>query len=168
MADFELHFHAVRCSPEGSREVAEAQQADGAAVGSSRSVALGDVEDVLVDVLFHHEPRASAEVETFALADGVEPVAAVGAEGAACFELDDFPFALAEVAADEVVVVDFAEEADALRVLARGRGETRLGGDGAHLGFQQAADREAEAADLVVVELREEVGLVFDGVGCGG
>lgn len=93
---------------------------------------------------FHDEPGTAAEEETFALSDGVKPVAAVGAEDFASLELDDFALALAEVAAYEVVVVDFSEEADALGVFAVGAGEVGGVGYVAHLALHEVADREHE------------------------
>ena len=99
---------------------------------------------------------------------GVEPVALVCAEDFACFEFDDFAFFFAEVTAQEVVVVNFAEKADALAVLAVGRGEVCVVCQLAHLAFHQVAYGEHSFLDLRVRELCEEVGLVFDGVFGGG
>ena len=61
--------------------------------------------------------------------------------------------------------VDLAHEADALRILALGRGEPLLGGDAPHLGFEQIADGEQGVAQLFLRELAEEVALILVGVG---
>lgn len=61
--------------------------------------------------------------------------------------------------------VDLAHEADALRVLALGRGQSLLGGDAPHLGFEQGADGEQGVAQLLLRELAEEVALILVGVG---
>ena len=127
-----------------------------------RVIAAADVDDVLLDVFLDDEPRATAEIEAFTLADGVEPEALVLAEDLAGFEFDDRTFLLAKEALDELVVVDLAEEADALRVLAMSRRELGFFGNATHLTFGHRADREKAMADLQAGELREEVGLVFD------
>ena len=61
--------------------------------------------------------------------------------------------------------VDLAHEADALRILALGRGQSLFGGDAPHLGFEQIADGEQGVAQLLLRELAEEVALILVGVG---
>ena len=63
--------------------------------------------------------------------------------------------------------VHLAHEADALRVLALGGGESLLGGDAPHFGFQQIADREQGVAQLLLRKLAEKIALVLVGVGAG-
>lgn len=60
--------------------------------------------------------------------------------------------------------IDFADEADALRILAAGRGEPLLGSDAPHLGLQQPAHGKEGVAQLLLRELAEEVALVLVGV----
>ena len=60
--------------------------------------------------------------------------------------------------------VDLAHEADALRILAFGRGEALLLGDAPHLGFQQSADGKQRPAQLLLRKLAEEIALVLVGV----
>ena len=137
-------------------------------VGRLWIVAVADVEDVAVDVLPDDEPRAAAEAEALALSDGVEPVALVLSDLTAGLQLDDIANALADEAAHVVVVVDVAEEADALRVLAVGIDEMLALGDLAHLVLHIMADGEEGLGELPVVDLGKEVGLVLHGIGRGG
>ena len=81
-------------------------------------VALRDIDHVVMDILFHHIPRSTAQTETLALTDGVEPESAVFAEFASGLKLEDRAGTFAEVAADEVIVVYLAEETDPLAVAA--------------------------------------------------
>ena len=129
VSDFEFHVDAVEVAPDIGREVVETNQVDFFAILSLGGVALRNIEDIVLDVLFDYKPRSAAEEEAFALSNGVEPIAFVGAQYFACFELDNFAFLFAQIAAQEVVVVDFAQEADALTVFAFGRGELGLVGD---------------------------------------
>ena len=165
MAYLEFHIYGGACfellTPKVAAEVMEVEQVNAIAILRIGVVALRHIEYILVDVLLHHKPGAAAEQETFALSDGVEPVAAVGAEDATGFELDNLPFALTEIAAQEVVVVYLAEKTDALRVLAVGAGQMGSMSNVAHLAFHHAANGEHQFADLSVGELREEVGLVL-------
>ena len=101
-------------APEVAAEVVEVEQVDAVAILRVGVVALRDVEHILFDVLLHHKPGAAAEEEAFALSDGVEPIATVGAEDFAGFQLNNLSFAFAQIAAEEVVVVNLAQEADAL------------------------------------------------------
>ena len=113
------------------------------AVGFNGVIAVHHPQDVALHVLLDDVPRAAAEAEPFALSDGVEPEAAMHAEHATCLAVDDLSGLLAEVLADVVVVVDLAEEADALAVLAVGGQQVFALGDGPHFGLGQMADGEA-------------------------
>ncbi len=142
----------------------EALEVDDAAVLGVGVVAVGDVDDVSLDVFFDNEPGATAEAEAFALADGVEPVAVVFAEDTTGFEFDDLTDTATEIAFDKVVVVDLAEEADALTVFTHGAGEFLGFGDGADFALHHMADGEHQFLDLEASDLGKEVGLIFDGV----
>ena len=83
-------------------------------------VALRNVDDVVRDVFLHHEPRPTAQAQTLALPDGVEPKALVATEFLARFQLHDVARHLTKVFADVVVVVDFAQEANPLTVMTFG------------------------------------------------
>ena len=111
-------------------------------VGRLRVVAVADVEDVLRHVFLHHKPRAAAEAQTLALPDGVEPQAAVLANAATGLQLYHVAGLFAQVAADIVVVVNLAEEADALRVLAVGADKVFALSYLAHLVLHVMADGE--------------------------
>lgn len=97
----------------------------------------------------------------------MEPVAVVLADFFACFDFDDIAFALAQKAAHEVVVVDFSQKADALRVFAACRCEAVVEGDLAYFVLFQSAQGEHDFLYLPAVELCEKIGLVFHGVGGG-
>ena len=92
-------------------------QVDHAAVLARGVVATAHIYNVVAHVFSHHEPGASAQAETLALAYGIEPVTAVFAYLTACLDFDDGTGACAEVPFYEVGVVNLAEEADALRCL---------------------------------------------------
>ena len=88
-------------------------------------------------------------------------------EGIIRLAVDDLSRLLAEVLADVVVVVDLAEEADALTVLAVSGQQMFALGDGPHFGLGQMADGEAGFLELPRLQLCEEVGLVLHRVGAG-
>ena len=105
--------------------------------------------------------------QALALPDGVEPVAAMRADDLARLDVNDLAFLLAHEAAQEVVVVYLAEEADALTVLASGTRQLGIEGNPSHLLLHQVPDGEERVAELFVAELSQEVGLVLYGVfGC--
>ena len=81
-------------------------------------VALRHIYNIIRDVFLHHEPRSTAETETLALPDGVEPKTLVTTQLLARFHLHDVARHLANVFADIVVVVDFSLEANPLTVMA--------------------------------------------------
>ena len=137
-------------------------------VGGERLIATAHVEYVFLHILLHRIPRASAETKAVALADGVEPQSLVTAQAFACFQLHHVARLLTEVSAYVFVVVYFAEEADALRVFAPRIDEMLALGNGPHLALHVVAYGEQSLAQLPVVYLGEEVGLVLHRVGtCG-
>jgi len=157
----------VPVNVDGSGEPVDGVYLEFLFVGGLGVVAVGDEEDVFLDVLLDGEPGTAAEAEAVALTDGVEPESFVHAYLLACLDVDDQAGVLAEVTADVVVVVYLAEEADALRVFAVGVDEVLALGDAAHLVLGHAADGEDCLLELPGVELGEEVGLILDGVGGG-
>lgn len=52
--------------------------------------------------------------------------------------------------------IDLADETDALRILAFGRGEFHLLGDASHLGFEQVPDRKQRPGKLFLRKLAEK------------
>ena len=124
-------------------------------------------DDVLAYVLLDDKPRASCQVQAFALADGVEPESLVCAQDAVGLDVDYLAFLFAEELAQEIVVVDFAQEAYSLAVLALGAGQMGVEGYLTDLVLHKWSEGADELAYLCVGELCEEVGLVLDGVlGC--
>lgn len=57
--------------------------------------------------------------------------------------------------------IDLADETDALRILAFGRGELHLLGDASHLGFEQVADRKQRPGKLFLRKLAEKITLIL-------
>lgn len=127
----------IDCQPMGRCD------AEVVAVGLDGIVAVHHPQDVALHVLLDDVPGAAAEAEAFALPDGVEPEAAMHAQHATRLAVDDLSGLLAEVLADVVVVVNLAEEADALAVLAVSGQQMLALGDGPHFGLGQMADGEA-------------------------
>ena len=118
VAYFELHIYGDACfellTPQVVAEVVEVEQVDTVAILCVGVVALGNIEDIFLNILLHHKPRAATEKETFALSDGVEPISAVGTQYFASLQLHNLALALTKVAAQEVVVVYLTQETDAL------------------------------------------------------
>ena len=135
------------------------------AVESVASIGVRHIDDVALNVLVSHKPRAAAKAKPLALPHGVEPVALVLANDLARFALYHLAFALAEQHAQVVVVVNLAKEADALAVAAVGRCQVFAVGNVAHLVLEQMSDGEAELLCLHIGQLRQKVGLVLYGVG---
>ena len=142
----------------------EAVHVDHLAVLRRRVVAVGHIDDVAANVLLDHEPGASAQSQAFALADGVKPVAVVLAHHLARLQLDDLARAPAQVTLDKLVVVDLAQEADALAILALGAGQPLRLGDGPHLALHEMADGKHQLLDLQARDLPQEIGLILDGI----
>ena len=95
-------------------DAVEADNGEVLLISCLRVVAMRYVDDVLLNVFLDDKPRSTTESHTFALSDGVEPVAAMLANLLACFQFDDVARLFTEIATDIVVVVDLAQEADAL------------------------------------------------------
>ena len=136
-------------------------------VGGGGVVAMGDVEDVVGDIFFDDEPGAAGEAHAFALANGVEPEAFVFTNATTCLEFDDVTRVFTEVTTDVVIVVDFSQETDALGVFAFGIDEVFAFCNLTNLVFDVMTDGEDGFTQLPVVDLREEIGLIFDRVRTG-
>lgn len=136
-------------------------------VGGGGVVAMGDVEDVVGDVFFDDEPGTSGETHAFALTNGVEPEAFVRANATTSLEFDDVTWVFTEVTTDVVIVVDFSQKTDALGVFAFGIDEVFTFCNLTDLVFDVMTDGEDGLTQLPVVDLREEVGLIFDRVRTG-
>ena len=109
VADLESDlFLILKLTPRIFGDEVEAVHVDDLAVLCFRVVAVGDVDDVPSDVFFDDEPRSSAQSQSLALPDGVEPIAVVFAQHLAGFQFDDLSGPFTQVAFDEIVVVDFA------------------------------------------------------------
>ncbi len=157
---------------------------------------LSDVEDVAFHVGGDDEQRfrPSAYVEALALADREEMRAAVASgfravrfgveiRGRKLFEravrrpfaitgpsrgyFDDVAVAGRQLLLQEDGQIDLADEADALRILALGRGQMLFGGDAPDFGFEQVADGEQRPRELLLGELAEEIALVLVGIAAG-
>ena len=135
--------------------------------------AYGDLVGVGVDVE-DVERVGAGEAEALALADGEALDAFVVADDFAGGG-DEFAggvgevFALlVEVGLEEGVVVAAGDEADLLRVGLRGYGEAGVGGHLADGGLLHLAEGEEGAAELLLREAEEEVGLVLGLVGGAG
>jgi len=91
----------------------------------------------------------------------VEPVAAVGTDLLSGFQFDNRSFFFAEETTHEVVVIDFAQETDALTVFSLSTGQTGFQCQVAYLILHQPTQRKHQFGYLQVVDLRQEVGLIF-------
>ena len=150
MAVFESYAYSVGSpvAPRVGCDEVHFGQMESAAVLLFCVVSAGYIDYIFVYVLADNKPWAAAEPEAFSLSDGMEPVAAVLAEFTAGFYLYYRARALAEVPADEIVVVYFPEEADALRVASECVRKLGFGGDATYIGFRNVAEGEGEVCQL--------------------
>ncbi len=106
----------------------------------------GGDEDLVFGAIFGDDiPRSAGEADAFALADGVIIKAVVGADFFVGVEVDEVARFCAEVGAKEVVVAEFAEEADALAIFAVLVGKVVESGEVADFRFGEVADRKDDA-----------------------
>ena len=136
-------------------------------VGRLWVVAMRDIDDVLQNVFLDNKPGTSTQSHAFSLSDGVEPVAFVLADNFPCLQLYDVARQLTQIATQVVVVVDLAQEADALRVFALGIDQVLALGNLAHFFLHHVTNRKERLLQLPVVDLCQKVGLVLDRVGAG-
>ena len=139
-------------------------------------VALHDAERVARHFLAGDEPRRvfacaarctallqSADADALALAKCVEAQAHVLADRAAAV-VRDRTRRIREVAVQELAERPLADEADAGRIFLLRIRQADLGGDAAHLGLRQFADREPGFRELRLRQAMQEVALVFQRV----
>ena len=163
-----LETYASRCAwsaPRVEREEMEVVDGEVLLVCCARFEALAYVQHVGNHILLHDIPRSAAEAQSVSLSDGVKPQAAVLAYQFARLQFEHFAGSLAEIASNVVVIIDLAEEADALRVLSLGVDEVFAFGYLPYLALLVMSDGEECLAELPVINLCKEVGLVLYGVG---
>src|SRR5206468_4890339 len=113
-------------------------------------------------VFLHDIPRATRQADAFALADGVEPKAAMFGQGPAGFQLDNLSNPFAEVIPNKLVIFDLAKKTNALTVLAIAIGQIPLTRQSPHFALAEVTDWEPETVQLCLIERAQEVGLVLD------
>lgn len=138
-----------------------------APVGGLRLETVRYIDDVAANVFAHYIPRAAAEAEAFALADGKEPIAGVLTYDVAGFLFHYEAFFLAEIFPCEFGEAYFPQEADALAVVAMCRCEVFAFSYVAHFLLEEMADGEHDFTQSEIVELCKEIGLILHRVGAG-
>src|SRR2546422_8737198 len=113
-------------------------------------------------VLLHDIPRATRQADAFALADGVEPKAAMFGQRPAGLQLDNLTRPFAEGMPNKFAILDLAKKANALAVLAVAIGQIPLARQPTHLVLAQVTDREPDPAQLCLIERAQEIRLVLD------
>ena len=139
-----------------------------APIGGLRLETVRYIDDVAANVFANDVPRAAAEAEAFALADGKEPIAGVLTDDVAGFLFHHEAFFLTEIFPCEFGEAYFPQKADALAVVAMCRCEVFAFSYVAHFLLEEMPDGEHDFAQSEVVELCEEVGLILHRVGTGG
>ena len=130
------------------------------------AISVAHIYHIVLGILFHHIPRTAAQAKALALPDGVKPEALVLANLASGFNFNDVALALTQMAADEVVIVNFPQKANALAVLAKSVRHICLHSNSANLSLGHTADGEHQMLELLVGYLRKKVGLVLNRVDC--
>ena len=128
---------------------------------------MGNVEDIVRDILFDYEPRATGEPHAFALADGMEPEATVKADATPALEFDDITRILTEITTDIVVVVDLTQETDTLRILTFGIDEVFALSNQTYFVLDVMSDGENRLPQLPVIDLGKKIGLILHRVRTG-
>ena len=92
MTNLKLDAARRKVAPNVFAEVMKASQVDDIAVLSGRVVALRDIKNIVGYILLYDKPRSTAQEKTFALPNGVEPIAFVCAKHLSCLQFDNLAF----------------------------------------------------------------------------
>ena len=106
----------LKGSPRIFRDKIESLHVDDLAILRLRIITVRDIDDIASDVFLNHKPRATTQTQSLALSDRMKPITIVLPHALACLQLHDLAGALASIALDKLIVVDLAQEADALTV----------------------------------------------------
>ena len=124
------------------------------------------IDGVVLYILLHHIPWTSTQAKALALSNCVEPVAVMLSKFTSCLYLDYWSTLHSQVTANKVVVINLSQEANTLTVLASSVWQFYLLSDFTHARLGYRTNGENKMTQLVVGNLREEVGLIFDRVNC--
>lgn len=154
-----LECHLARLGLKGQEvEVAYGKRV---AVNLLRVVALGDIKHIALHILANDIPRTTAQTQSVPLPDGVKPQSLVAADDLSAVDVDHLAGIFAQITAHIVVILDFAKEADALRILALGIDEVFVFGNFSKFFLAVMTDGEYGFLELPRMYLCQEVGLVF-------
>src|SRR6266496_873983 len=115
-------------------------------------VGVRHVNAVGCQVLLHDIPWTTRQADALALADGVEPKAAMFGQGPAGLQFDNLTGPFAEVMANKLGILDLAKKANALAVLAVAIGQIPLARQPPHFTLAQVTDGEPKPAQLFLNE----------------
>ena len=136
-------------------------------VGCLWVVAMRDVDNVVLNVFLDNKPRTSAQPHALSLSVGVEPVPFVVSDEFASLQLYDVALLLSQIAAQVVVIIDFAQKADALRVATMGWRQMFALSNLTYLLLHHVTNGKQCLLQLPVVYLRQKVRLILDRVWTG-
>ena len=136
VANLEEHLVLRAALPWVARDEMEICEVEVVAVVAVAGICVGYIDNVARNVLVRDKPWATVQTEALALADGMKPIAVVTADDAARFLLNDVALLFAKERAQIVVVIDFAQETDALTVASMGRCKVFSFSNVAHLFFE--------------------------------
>jgi len=111
-------------------------------VSRLRVVTMTHIQNIVLHILLNHEPRTTAEAQTLALTDGVEPQTLVATDALTRLHLNHIARLLAQVSADVIVIVNLPQEANSLTILALGINQMLLFGYLTNFIFDVMTDRE--------------------------
>src|SRR5690242_1308258 len=125
-------------------------------------VGVRNVHAICGNVLPDDIPWPARQADAFALADRIEPEAAMLGEDFSGFQFDDLAHPFAQVMTDEFRIPDLAEKADSLAVFAVAIGQIELARQPPHGVLPQMTNRKPQAAKLILIERAKEIGLILD------
>ena len=120
-----------------------------------------EIYDILLYILLDDKPRSTTKAESLALSDGAKPVSFMLSHQFSGFHLYGIALPFTEVTTQIVIIIYLSKEANALRILSFRIDKMIFLCNMAHFFLIETADRKECFLQLPVVNLCEEVGLVF-------
>ena len=124
-------------------------------------ITVGDVNNVILNILLHNEPGSSSQSQSFSLANGMKPIAAMSTNLLTCFKFDHRPLFFSQKATDKIVIIYLAQKANSLTILPTGTGQSGLQRYLTHFMLHQPTYRKQQFRNLQIVNLGQEISLIF-------
>ena len=161
MANLESYPDKLTRRPRILGEEMKILNMENGAVRTCRIVPVGDIENVACHIFLHRKPWTTTQAKPMTLTDGVKPKATMTADFLSRLKFHHITGFLAQISSQILIVVDFPEKTNTLRVTTASIDKILLQSNPSHLLLHHPTNRENSFAKLPIVDLSKKISLIL-------